>query len=294
MKVLIVGMGSIGKRHFDNFKSLGCEVAVLSRRELERYTVFQSMEKAVEGFKPSHVVVSNETAEHGKTLLEALSFSEIKNILVEKPLYSDLPSTTPARSEIVSVAYNLRFHPMVSELKEILKDQRIINWHSYVGQYLPTWRPGRDYKDIYSSSRAAGGGALRDLSHELDLFAFFGGELNLKSATGGHFSNLETDADDTYSLLLSGSQCPHGNIHMNCLDRLVQRYITVTTNEHTYHVDLIQGKWRDSQGESLRTFDRNQSYLDMSKAFLENDPRLCSFKEGWMINSIIQKAEAYS
>lgn len=291
-KVLIIGLGSIGKRHLDNFKAIGCATAVVSRRSLSEYNCFKSVAEAVEKFNPEFAVICNETSLHGDSLNEILSFASIKKVMVEKPLYAILPKVAPSRAADVSVAYNLRFHPMIAELKILLRDQKLLNWNAYVGQYLPNWRPGRDYTQVYSSSRENGGGAVRDLSHEIDLFRFFADDFKLKGAQGGHISKLETDADDSFTLLLTSPKCVHSTVHMNCLDRLTQRFMIVNTDTETYHLDLVQGKWRDSKGERLIEFDRNASYVELAKAFLQNDPRLCSYQQGWDTNKIIEVAEA--
>ena len=291
MKVLIIGYGSIGKRHYENFKSLGVEVIVFSRRQIEGFTFFASLNDCLEILKPSHVVIANETSEHLSALDTVLKYSNAK-ILVEKPLYAFLPDAKP-REDLtrVKVAYNLRFHPLIKSLKSNLQNKKVISWHAYVGQHLSGWRPGRDYKEVYSSSRVSGGGPLRDLSHEIDLFRFLTGEAMLIAAHGGHFSNIESDAEDVFSLLLKSSGCPHANIHMNCVDRIVQRYMTVITNDDTYFVDLITGRWRDCNKEDLLSYDRNTSYIEMAKSFLTDGYDLCTFEQAWETNLIIEKAE---
>lgn len=292
MRILVAGLGSIGARHFDNFKLLGHEVAAYSRRASNEQHAYSDLCIALSDFKPSHVVIANETSGHGSVLNEVLASSEVKKVLVEKPLYAFIPEAHPARTQDVSVAYNFRFHPMVRLLKEKIQGQKMIGWHSYVGQFLPSWRPTRDYRDVYSSLKSAGGGVLRDLSHEVDLFGYFAGEYELKASHGGHFSPLQSDVEDTYSILLSARDCPHANIHLNCIDKLGQRFLTVHTEEESVSIDLLSGKWRDSSGEKVIRFDRNDSYIEMSKAFLRNDKELCNYEQGLRINKLINQMES--
>ena len=291
MKVLIIGFGSIGKRHYENFKTFGVEVSVFSRRPLEGFISYASLEECLKSYAPTHVVISTETSDHGPNL-EIVLKSTSARVLVEKPLFAFIPHTVPFNVDRVYVAYNLRFHPLINRLKKALENQKIVAWHSYVGQHLENWRPGRDYKKVYSSSREQGGGTLRDLSHEIDLFRFFVNDVKLEAARIGHFSNLESTSEDTASLLLSSSVCPHSNIHMNCIDRLTQRFVTVHSNEETYFVDLITGRWRSSQVDEIMNFDRNDSYIEMAREFLTGEgSRLCSFQEGLETNILIERAE---
>ena len=60
----------------------------------------------------------------------------------------------------VRVGYQLRFHPAHQWLKQQLGDTHAISVHAYVGQYLPTWRPGQDYRLTESASADAGGGGV--------------------------------------------------------------------------------------------------------------------------------------
>ncbi len=291
MKVLVIGFGSIGQRHVKNFSSLGADVRVLSRRIFEDLSSYSDLDEAIKVFNPTHIVIANETSEHGPTL-QTLREKTAAAILVEKPLYAFLPSKPLKNSDNVFVAYNLRFHPLVIKLKDALHGKNIVSWHAYVGQNLEKWRPGRDYTKVYSASKELGGGAIRDLSHEIDMFRYFAGASTLKAAHGGHFSNLSSTADDHYSLLLNSSDCPHANIHMNCMDRIVQRFVTAHTEEETYSIDLITGRWRTSSADENHTVDPNASYVEMGRAFLSgSDSRLCTYQEGWETNALIEKAE---
>ena len=291
MKVLIIGFGSIGSRHYENFKSLGCQVEVVSKRS-QAFETYKTVNEAMQVFKPSHVVIANETSAHEDTLNEVLEFSFIEKILVEKPLYSFLPKNFPASAHAkVAVAFNFRFHPMIQELKQKITGQKIIGSIFYVGQDLTTWRPDRDYRQVYSSKKSEGGGVLRDLSHELDMFQFLTGEPCLISAHGGHYSNLESDAEDTYSVILKSKECPSGIIQMNCVDKIGQRFLILHTENDSYLLNLVSGTWRDSKSETVFKFDRNKSYMEMSQAFLRNDDRICSFKDGLVVNKLIEAIE---
>lgn len=294
-KVLIWGLGSIGSRHYDNFSSLGCEVAAVSAREHYDKNTYFDIGLALSDFQPNYVVIANETSIHADSFEFILKNAPyVHRILVEKPLYAYKPTERPLGWEKIRVAYNMRFHPLLNELRSRLRASEVIGWSAYVGQNLANWRPNRDYRQVYSSKKEYGGGALRDLSHEIDMFQFINGKATLVASRGGKFSNLEADTDDQFTLLLSTSTCGHAVIQMNCIDHLSQRKLTVHTNDNTYELDFVKSKISDISGTRDIVCDRNDSYLNMARAFLADDARLSQFEDGWIIAEMIEKAEAQS
>ena len=135
--------------------------------------------------------ICNATNKHEQALLEILNANYEGKILIEKPLSISQSILEKKNIKNILVSFNLRFHPLIKILKEELENEEIIQVCSYVGQYLPEWRPGRDYREVYSAKRSEGGGVLRDLSHEIDFLAYLTGQITHVSAFGGKLSALE-------------------------------------------------------------------------------------------------------
>ena len=77
-------------------------------------------------------------------------------------------------------AYNLRFLPSLQAYRERIQFGvigKVLSVRCEIGQYLPSWRPGSDYRQAVSASRALGGGALLELSHEIDYLRWIFGEV---------------------------------------------------------------------------------------------------------------------
>ena len=83
---------------------------------------------------------------------------------------------------------------------------RVVSIRCEVGQYLPSWRPEKDYRSTVSASRSLGGGALLELSHELDYLRWLFGECAWVKAYMGTQSRLEIDVEDTVHVLLGLAQ----------------------------------------------------------------------------------------
>ena len=293
MTVLVSGFGSIGQRHVRILREMGQKVHVFSRRKIQGEAYYQNLEAALSEVQPEYVVIANETSKHESTLKKVLSF-EVPKILVEKPLFSAAVEKPPENSKShVSVAYNLRFHPLIQKLYSEIKNQTVLSVQIYVGQYLPDWRPQQDYRNSYSVSRAQGGGVLRDLSHELDYINWLFGPWQAISALGGHYSPLAGDSDDVFCLLLKMERCPVVSLQMNYLDRSGRREIIINTEEHTFYLDLVKQEYqKNKEPVSSFSLERDETYRLQHSEMLKNQGKLCcTLSEGLDVLRMIDAAE---
>lgn len=296
MKVLVIGFGSIGRRHSVVLKELGLDVAILSRRDHASTSVYASLSLALSEFQPDYVVVANKTSEHLKTVERLHQNGFHGRLLIEKPLFCSPAQMSFDGFSQVGVGYNLRFHPLLGRLKLLLHaSKQLVTANIYVGSYLPDWRKGVDYRLNYSANRSEGGGVLRDLSHELDYTLWLFGAWKRLTALGGHFSPLEIDADDVCSIIMETENCPLVTIHINYLDRLPKRELTVNTEDHTYRVDLVKNLIATDTIEQSESLDRNATYRAEHMAMIEGNNRvLCSIDEALEILYIIEAVEEAS
>lgn len=292
MNCLVIGYGSIGARHARLLSELGCRTTVVSRRPQETPDVYPDLHSALIAENPGYVVIANRTIEHQQTLADLHSLNYQGTVLVEKPLFHQDAEAATERFRQVFVAYNLRFHPLLQRLRDCLAGERIISVQAYVGQYLPLWRPERDYRTVYSASKSEGGGVLRDLSHELDLLHWLLGDWQALTALGGRFSALEISSEDTFSILMKTGCCPIAELQMNYLDRAGRRRILVNTEEHTFEADLFAGTLMIDKNIETFTVERDDSYRGMHRAVLEDRTRdICTFTEGRAVLRMISAAE---
>jgi predicted dehydrogenase len=292
MNILVIGYGSIGVRHARILSELGSRVSVVSNREINFNSSYLSLNSALENENPEYIVIANKTSEHHKTLLKLIELDFEGIVLIEKPLFSQKETIPEHKFEQVFVAYNLRFHPLLQELYKLLESEKIISVQAYVGQYLPDWRPKMDYRLSYSSSKNEGGGVLRDLSHELDYLNWMLGGWACVASIGGHFSHLEIDSDDVFSLIMKTHKCPIVTLQMNYIDRRARRTILVNTNNHTIFLDLIKNTLTIDENMEKHSFDRNVTYNAMHEAILNKHyVELCSLEEGIEVMNLIYAVE---
>jgi predicted dehydrogenase len=289
---LVIGLGSIGRRHARLLGELGLDVAAVSRHGEADLRCYASLDAALERESPGYVVIANETARHRPTLAALAASGFAGTVLVEKPLF-DRPAPLPAhRFAGLYVGYNLRFHPLIAELRRRLADAPALSAQVYVGQYLPDWRPGRDYRETASASRAAGGGVLRDLSHELDYLAWLFGRCRQVAALLGRSGTLAIDSEDVAAMLLAFERCPAATLQLNYLDRPGAREIIVNTARHTLRADLGSGSLSVDGEERLFPAARDETYLAQHRSALGNRrDTLCTAEEGAAIVALIAAAE---
>jgi predicted dehydrogenase len=293
MRALVIGYGSIGARHARLLNELGCATAVLSRRQIDFPVAYSGLASALAGHRPEYVVVAGPTSQHHDTLTELAVAGFGGSVLVEKPLFAHCQALPASAFGCLAVAYNLRFHPVLQRLRDLLAGETVLSVQAYVGQYLPDWRPGTDYRQSYSASAAQGGGALRDLSHEFDYIAWLFGEWSAVTALGGHVSSLEIDSDDLFVLLMQTRRCPVVTVQVSYLDRVARRRLVVNTESHTIEADLLGGTLVVDGVSEAFSVERDHTYREMHRAMLSNDAEgiVCTGEEGMETLQLVAAAE---
>src|SRR5437763_1616530 len=230
MRALLVGLGSIGRRHARNWAALGYGPLAACRQfgraqpeplgtEVAEY---HDLEQALERERPDVVLVTNPTSLHVETASRALRAGA--HLFVEKPLGSstdgvcDLLEAARHAHRQLMVGYNLRFHPGLARLKALVQQRAIgtiVSARAEVGEYLPDWHPWEDYRDGYSGRRNLGGGAILTFSHELDALCWLVGAPRRVTAMASHVSSLEIDTEDVAEIVLEFGSGALGSVHVD-------------------------------------------------------------------------------
>lgn len=294
MKALVVGYGSIGQRHARILQDLGCETAIVSRRaDLKELPCFGTVETGLAAWRPEYVVVANRTSEHHGAVMELAAAGYTGRVLVEKPVFEKTYAFPRGRFSCAAVAYNLRFHPVVDALRIALAKHTVSVANLHVGQWLPDWRPGVDYRQSSSAKKADGGGALRDLSHEIDLALHLFGPARSLTATGGRSGKLEIETEDRYDIRLQTDQVAAVRVTLNYLDQPAKRTMEVASDIGTFRADLIRGTLTKDDDLLLQTHvERDDTYRTQHLAMISGDTRtLCAIEDGLAVVRLIEAAE---
>jgi len=284
-KILFFGLGSIGVRHARLIQKL-------FNHELHAYRT--SDRPSLPGIKNHRDInealslgtdvafITNPTHLHVNTALKCLE-AGIQHIFIEKPLSNSLENLdllikkSNELDAIIHVGYFMRHNPILKRLKSIIKsaEDNIFFTETKCKSYLPNWRPGRDYRNIYSSRKEMGGGVVLDLSHEFDYNEMLFGKIKTIDGIYGKISNLELDSEDFCNVHVNFENNLIGTIYLDYYSFLTERFVRILTEEEEIIADLIQQKiTRINEKSEITTenfnFQLDDVYETQLKYFFEN------------------------
>ena len=231
-KVLILGYGSIGKRHAriikENWPSIHLAALRSNPKNVHRSDHdileenFISIDDAI-SWKPSVAIICSPSSEH--LMQSSILTNQHIPLLIEKPLgtgfeeldqWDDL--IEKSKSLPILVGYVLRYDPCFVYIQNILKTNRIgkiTHVDAYRGSWLPDWRPNIDYRLTASASRSLGGGVLTELSHEIDFLNCLFPSLELIFSSMSSSGLLQIDVEDQAFLFCRSEECSNISIRLD-------------------------------------------------------------------------------
>jgi len=284
-KVVVVGAGSIGRRHATNLATLGAEVSVFDVDQTllgticadTRWNPVFDLDRALEQEAFDAAIIC--TPNHLHIPYAQKAADACLHLFVEKPLshtyagVDELVSSVEQRGLVGMAGFNLRFEPGLAYIRQRLDPARVAFAQVEFGSYLPGWRPGTDYTKGYSANRSMGGGIILDDVHEIDYACWLFGYPESVLSTAGTFGNLTIDVEDTADLQL---RYPDKivTIHADYLQRRYTRRCKICfrdgySTEWVFgdHVTEFTERGEDTFSYGNR-FSTNDMYLEEMRHFL--------------------------
>ncbi len=291
MRFLVVGCGSIGKRHLGNLKALSAGELVAYDSNPERceevrdkygIKVTADFDEAM-SYEPNVVLVCTPTSLHMDYALPAVRHG--CHVFIEKPIshsmdgVHELVDIIFQRKLVSLVGCNFRFHWGLKLVKKMLDEGKIgsvLCARAVFGQYLPDWHPWEDYRKGYSANKTLGGGIILDALHEIDYIHWLMGKVDTVSCFAGKLSSLEIDTEDTAEILLCFQNRAIAEIHMDYVQRAYNRSCeligeegTITWSFQDNQVRLYSAKDKDWQLYAQDIpYETNQMYIAEMEHFL--------------------------
>lgn len=298
-KIAVIGLGNIATRHRRNLKQLFPNAVLFAmsasgRIPIEAVTdcdfVIGSIDQLIDA-KIELAIIASPATFHAKHAIPLIKASI--PTLIEKPVVAEVKDIIALQNVIketktpVAIGYCLRYLPSALTVKELLmKDKLGVLYNVFIqtGQYLPDWRPNKDFRDTVSANKYLGGGALLELSHELDYAQWLLGDLTVEHAILRSSKELALDVEDMADIVLSSEQGVISHIHLDFLQRSVQRNCSLIGSKGRLEWNLIENSviFYGSEGVeeiySEPEWDKNKMYLAMVEDFvgmINGDPHQC-------------------
>lgn len=306
IKILFIGLGSIGQRHLRNvYAKFGSKAIILAYRVrnlrqtispnltinenvdfIGKYSVkvFTDLNQAL-GQSPDVAFICNPTSHHVSSCLAVARAG--CDFFVEKPLSNSLDdieeliSICQSKKLIDLVGYQLRFHPCYKLFKKLISQGiigNLLSVHVEVGEYLPGWHKYEDYRQVYASRKDLGGGVVLSQIHEIDYLYDLFGMPGKVTAFGGHLSSLEIDVEDVADVLLEmtfrGKSFPV-SLHMDYIQRPPSRNCKVIGELGKITMDLsrlkviVEKPDREKEIHDFGGLERNELFINEIDHFFE-------------------------
>lgn len=290
LTALFIGLGSIGSRHLKNLHTICAERGITLAADALRSSLNRPLRPGVTELLRAQFTALDDPAarEHydlafitNPTSLHAEALQSLRGragaLFIEKPIFSaDQAGLDPAAlldpGQKAYVAAPMRWCGVMLALKKRLEtgaDGRPYCARVLCSSYLPDWRPGVDYRTVYSAHKAMGGGVTIDLIHEWDyLVDLFGAPERLYNLRG-QYSELEIDSDDV-SLYIAQYPGMLAEVHLDYFGRGYRRSIELFTPSGSLVADFGAGTLTLPDGTvEDYTEDVNTRYLREMAYFLD-------------------------
>jgi len=293
ISALVVGLGSIGRRHLANLRALIPDSHITLLRHKHYNTeeeilsvpdaIVYELEDAI-AHKPDVALLACPAPTH-VNIGQALAQQGV-HLFIEKPIsdqldgVSELIDIAKRGSLVLMVGYNFRFYEPLQKLRRAIVGGLIgrpLFFRAEAGQFLPEWRSSTDYTTSVSARAELGGGVILELSHEIDYVRWLFGEIRSVQAKAAKLSDLEIDVEDTVEIIVECESGVVGSIHLDMIQRPCRRGCQVIGTEGalgwdygTHSVKL----WSNARSHLSdlfvhHGFDVNQMYMAELERFLQ-------------------------
>lgn len=288
LKVVLIGYGSIGKRHVSNLLKMSkIEIIICTKQKIrnpstKKIKIVKSVSDCIKE-KPDIGIVSNESSFHLKIAIKLASAGI--DLFVEKPLSNSLSGTKELVSMIkknnlvTQMGCQLRFHKCLKEIKQLVLNKKlgkIISVRAECGSYLPDWHPSEDYRKSYASRKDLGGGVILTNIHEIDYLYWFFGEITEVFSIAKNSGNLKISVDDLAVGILKFKNNIIGEIHLDYLQKPENRNCKIVGTKGTlvWESETNLVKFYDNKNKKWSkvfkwsNYDRNQMFKEEIDHFI--------------------------
>lgn len=169
MRVLVVGLGSMGRRRIRCLNALhvtdviGADVRPDRRAQAKKEYSVDSVERAEEAIDGVDLIIVSTPPDRHIEFLR-LSVERRKPVFVEASVVSkgleEVRRDAERSGVLVAPSCTMRFHPGIGVMRKLVREEtygKVTNFSYHCGQYLPDWHPWEKVTDFYVSRKETGG-----------------------------------------------------------------------------------------------------------------------------------------
>lgn len=318
VRILVFGFGSVGRRHAENFSSLGCKVLICDtlrdRASQAEKMGFQSVSPSLTDLRrlnlDASVIATPPDSHYG--LATRLIEAQIP-VLIEKPVTRTLDEAKQiarilrSSPSLFMLGYTWRWWPSIARIREILISRELgkpLHVDMFMSAHLADWHPWEAYEDFYMAHAEQGGGALLDESHWIDLMVWFFGTPKSIFAKVGKKSDLNISSDDSADILCFYEDGMTVSVHLDLFGRPHKKSIRITGEAGTLNwssdPDCLQVWSKKSSDGQVQGYggERNEMFLREGEEFLASlngeYPPSCGITDGVEVMKVVEAARMSS
>jgi predicted dehydrogenase len=289
---LLVGYGSIGRRHLANLHGLGVSdwavvhsgAGTLPFDPPCPVRTYANLSEALQAEAPAFAVIANPTALH---LPSALACVERGcDLLLEKPVshtidgLDTLSREVTTRGNKVLVGFQFRFDRGLRKVGELLRARAVgapLHVRVVWGEYLPGWHPWEDWRASYAARRDLGGGVHHTLCHPLDYLRMLLGDPTGLTASLVDHGPLGLEVAEAADVTLRFPAGVSAQVHLDYWSRPTTHRVEIVCTDGVIVWDHSVGELRVGDGAAAAwqsepfpgAGDRDELFLSEARHLLD-------------------------
>lgn len=264
-KAVIIGYGSIGRRHCEILKNMGFAVDTIDLEEIPK------AEQILKNNKYDFGLVCTPNSLHLDHCLLLASFGI--PFFCEKPLYvkknmnkwSTLIALVNEQNLTNMVGCNLRFEPTVEKIKKEYIDSAT-NVTVRFGYDLKKWHNDGKHLQSYSANKSMDGGITFDCIHEFDYLFYWFGEIESMELTQEKRGDVTVDTEDYVSGTILFRNGVTASIELDYLEERYTRFFELDVKDGT----IVRADLRPTNEDYVKEIDYFVSKVESGQVCMNN------------------------
>lgn len=286
-RVIVVGLGSIGRRHtrlllerndlIIEVVEPNLEALNIAETELGKLTNHQSFQTSLET-KPDIVWLCTPTQFHAEQTIAA--FAADAHVFCEKPMSDSLENAQKMKEaaeksvKVLNIGFMLHFMPAMIHLRDLIQQNilgNILHLHARIGTYITLVNSLSRYQATQPGS------LFLDYAHQPDIFYWLLGKIPKSvSVTGLQAGEIELSSDPNIAIMICEYVTPLiSTLHLNYVQMPQRHDYEIVGDKGWASLDFETGEIKIGlrESQSIQTefhkYERDDLYRAQISAFLD-------------------------